>query len=196
MAAFFSASWIRSPIASAVGSGKLGCACGCRGKHTSSPRSIKTIVANIEKAANEGHTLDIMPGIYIAAETATEIHIFPQPGSPLSEQGIRVDAVHEAYLRLTPLLSGASRRLHGWTDQGVENGIQQLHDGVEAAKAPARGEAALQSDERRPHLVSPNGDNTSLDVGDSIRRIANLRDRLTDLTALLNDHPSPRAAVH
>ena len=48
------------------------------------------------------------------ASALTKTHLFPQPGSPLTEQGVRVDAVHEAFLRLTPLLTDSSRRLHGW----------------------------------------------------------------------------------
>ena len=53
------------------------------------------------------------------ASALTKTHFFPQPGSPLTEQGVRLDAVHEAFLRLTPLLTDSSRRLHGWTDQRV-----------------------------------------------------------------------------
>jgi uncharacterized membrane protein YccC len=45
---------------------------------------------------------------------------FPKPESSLTEQGFSSDAVHEAFLRLTPLLTDSSRRLHGWTDQRVE----------------------------------------------------------------------------
>ena len=36
---------------SAVYSGRLGCACGCRGNHTSNPRSIRLIAKRIEEAA-------------------------------------------------------------------------------------------------------------------------------------------------
>ena len=53
----------------------------------------------------------------MVASALTKTHLFPQPGSPLTEQGVRVDAVHEAFLRLTPLLTDSSRRLHGWTDR-------------------------------------------------------------------------------
>ena len=41
----------------------------------------------------------------MVASAVTKTHFFPQPGSPLTEQGVRVDAVHEAFLRLTPLLT-------------------------------------------------------------------------------------------
>ncbi len=37
----------------------------------------------------------------IVASAVTKTHLFPQPGSPLTEQGVRIDAVHEAFLRLT-----------------------------------------------------------------------------------------------
>ena len=50
-----------------------------------------------------------------------------------------VDAVHEAYMRLTPLLSDSSRLLHGWTDDRFEVGIRRLRDAVETAKAAAPG---------------------------------------------------------
>jgi len=63
----------------------------------------------------------------------------------LTEQGVPIDAVHEAFLRLTPLLTDSSRRLHGWTDQRVELSIRLLRDDVEAAKAAARGEPAPAS---------------------------------------------------
>ena len=78
----------------------------------------------------------------MVASALTKTHLFPQPGSPLTEQGVRIDAVHEAFLRLTPLLTESSRRLHGWTDQRVEMIIRRLRDDVEDAKAAAHGDAA------------------------------------------------------
>ena len=55
----------------AVYSGRPGCACGCRGKHSESPRSITTIVnkmnaldANIKKEGN-----------HFAIETETRLYI-------------------------------------------------------------------------------------------------------------------------
>lgn len=39
------------------------------------------------------------------ASAATETNVFSQPESVRNEEAVHVDAVHEAYLRLTPLLS-------------------------------------------------------------------------------------------
>ena len=77
----------------------------------------------------------------MVASAVTKTQFFPQPASPLTEQGVRVDAVHEAFLRLTPLLTDSSRRLHGWTDQRVEMSLRRLRDDVEDAMAAARGDA-------------------------------------------------------
>ena len=137
----------------------------------------------------------------MVASAATKTHVFPQPGSPLSEQGIRIDAVHEAYLRLTPLLSDSSRRLHGWTDEHIEIGIRRLRDDVEQAKAAARGDAApakasAPSDNQQPQLATPASHDTSLAMDDSLWRIENLHSRLTELALLLRGHPRLRAAVH
>ena len=63
----------------------------------------------------------------------------------MNSEAVLVDAVHEAYLRLTPLLSDSSRILHGWTDDRVETGIHRLRDAVAAAKA-----AATATRRRRP----------------------------------------------
>jgi hypothetical protein len=57
---------------------------------------------------------------------ATETNVFAQPERGGNEEADLVDAVHDAYLRLTPLLSGASRLLHGWSDGRVANGITRL----------------------------------------------------------------------
>jgi uncharacterized membrane protein YccC len=78
----------------------------------------------------------------MTASALIKTHLFPQPGSPLTEQGVRLDAVHEAFLRLTPLLTDWSRRLHGWTDPQVETSIRRLRDDVEDAKAAARSDPA------------------------------------------------------
>ncbi len=132
------------------------------------------------------------------ASAATETHVFPQPESPLSEQGVRIDAVHDAYLRLTPLLSDSSRRLHGWTDEQIEIDIHRLRGDVERAEAAARGDAApvntsAPSDERQPLLITPASDNTSLELADSLWRIENLHARLTEVVALLSGHQSSPA---
>ena len=131
----------------------------------------------------------------IVESAATEIQVFAQPGNPFNEQGVRVDAVHEAFLRLTPLLSEPSRRLHGWTDQQVQNGIQRLRDAVEAAKAAARGEAAPA------HMSAPVDGRTapsrdSIEWVDSLRRVENLHARLAELAAVLGGRPGSPAPAH
>ena len=78
----------------------------------------------------------------IAGPAGAETHVFPQPGSQPSEQVARIDAVHEAYLRLTPLLSDWSRHLHGWTDERLDIALRRLRDAVAHAEAAARGQAA------------------------------------------------------
>jgi uncharacterized membrane protein YccC len=94
-----------------------------------------------DRRATAGATLDRAHSALDAmiASTLTKTHLFPQPGGPLTEQGVRIDAVHEAFLRLTPLLTDSSRRLHGWTDQRVEMSIRRLRDDVADAKAAAGG---------------------------------------------------------
>jgi uncharacterized membrane protein YccC len=132
------------------------------------------------------------------ASALTKTHFFPQPGSPLTEQGVRVDAVHEAFLRLTPLLTDSSRRLHGWTDQRVERSIRRLRHDVEDAKAAARGDAAAAntsapSDARPPHLTTPARYDTRLE---SLWLTDNLHSRLAEFALLLRSHSRSRAGVH
>jgi uncharacterized membrane protein YccC len=129
----------------------------------------------------------------IVTSAATEAHVFPQPGSPLSEQADRIDAVHEAYLRLTPLLSDASRRLHGWTDERVDIGISRLRAAVEHAKAAARGDAApvnpsAPSDERQLRPITPSSEDITPDLADSLWHVENLHARLTELAQVLGGH--------
>jgi len=119
------------------------------------------------------------------ASAVTKTHLFPQPPTPLTEQGIRVDAVHDAFLRLTPLLADSSRRLHGWTDQGVEMSIRRLRDDVEDAKAAARGEAAAADTSARY--------DTRLDPAESLWLADNLHSRLAELALNLRGRPSARA---
>ena len=108
--------------------------------------------------------------------------------------------MHEAYPRLTPLLSDSSRRLHGWTDEQIEIGIRRLRDDVEHAKAAARADAApantsAPSDNQQPQRTTPAGHDTSLAMSDSLWRIENLHARLTELALLLRGHPRLRAAA-
>ena len=112
-------------------------------------------------------TLDAM-----FASAVTKTHLFPQPGNPLTDQGVRIDAVHEAFLRLTPLLTESSQRLHGWSDQRVEMIIRGLRDDVEEAKAAADGDAVADTD-------------TRLGPADSLWLTDNLHTRLAELASIL-----------
>jgi uncharacterized membrane protein YccC len=132
----------------------------------------------------------------IVASATTETNVFQQPESFLNQEVVRIDAVHEAYLRLTPLLSDSSRRLHGWTDDRIETGIHLLRDSVEAAKEAARGETVDGSTplDEQPQPVAAFSE--TVELTDSLRRIENLHARLAELALLLNGHPRVRAAVH
>lgn len=62
---------------SAVYSGAHGCACGCKGKHSSAPRSIAAVLRNMRKAVAAGtaEDIDISDGCYVAVETPTRLLI-------------------------------------------------------------------------------------------------------------------------
>ena len=121
----------------------------------------------------------------MVASAVIKTHLFPQPVSPLTEQGVRVDAVHDAFLRLTPLLTDSSRRLHGWTDQRVEVVIQQLRDDAADAKAAARGDPAAATPAQ--HDLGP-------EPAELPWPVEILHTRLTELALLLRRHPGLRAA--
>jgi uncharacterized membrane protein YccC len=134
------------------------------------------------------------------ASAPTKTHFFPQPGSPLTEQGVRVDAVHEAFLRLTPLLTDSSRRLHGWTDQQVEMSIRRLRDDVLDAKAAARGDAAAAEtsaplDAHQPEFTTPATYDARLEPADYLWLTDNVHTRLVEFALILRGHPRSRAAV-
>ena len=157
-----------------------------------SDRNAKTAGAELDRAHA---SLDAT-----AASAATEIQLFPQPGSPLCEQTVRIDAVHEAFLRLTPLLSDSTRRLLGWTDAPTENAIGQLRNDVETAKAAAAGEPApanrSAASHQKPRLTTPATDNPNVEPDDALRRIADLHARLTELAEVLGDHRRSPASVN
>lgn len=155
-----------------------------------------------DRTATTGAALDRAHSALDAmiASALTKTHFFPQPGSPLTEQGVRVDAVHEAFLRLTPLLTDSSRRLHGWTDQRVEMSIRRLREDVEDAKAAARGDAAVANtsaplDALPPRLTTPARCETRLDPADFLWLTDNLHSRLAEFAVLLRGHPRSRPAV-
>lgn len=124
----------------------------------------------------------------ILTTATTETQLFPHQGNRLEEQAIHVDAVHEAYLRLTPLLSGPARRLHGWSDERVDVGVRRLRDDVRVARVAASADAT-EVGGGLPTLSSA-GDSESLEVTDSLWRIANLHSRLTELALLLDSRPT------
>ncbi|MGA5465878.1 FUSC family protein [Mycobacterium sp. NPDC050041] len=115
------------------------------------------------------------------ASAATEISVFSQPDAVRDEQAVHIDAVHEAYLRLTPLLSDGSRRLHGWTDDRVCTGIRQLREAI----AAARGDAPVEGESDAKDPVVPETDGT-LELTDSLRRVDQLESDLNSLAAVLN----------
>ena len=106
---------------------------------------------------------------------ATEIRVFAQADNALTEEVVRIDAAHEAFLRLTPLLSDASRRLHGWTDQQVQVSIHRLRDAAETAKATARGDTAPANRSAK----------ASIELADTLWRVENLHARIAELAAVL-----------
>lgn len=111
---------------------------------------------------------------------ATETSVFAQPEHVRDEQIDGVDAVHEAYVRLTPLLSDSARLLHGWTDARVEIGIANVRAAVSRADAAARG-APTSETEPAPVAVAAAG----LGLSDSLQRVDDLSAALGRLTALL-----------
>lgn len=62
---------------SAVYSGRHGCACGCRGTHTSSERSIRTVTRKMIDAVKSGDATEIMvePRVFVSVDTATRTYI-------------------------------------------------------------------------------------------------------------------------
>jgi uncharacterized membrane protein YgaE (UPF0421/DUF939 family) len=130
------------------------------------------------------------------ASAATETNVFSQPENVQNEEAVRVDAIHEAYLRLTPLLSDSARLLHGWSDDRVANGIRRLRDGIAEAQAAARGEAGRRDsgpiDEPVP--IADAGATMSVALSDSLRRVENLHARLTDLAGFLGGRADVPAA--
>ena len=60
---------------SAVYSGRHGCACGCRGNHSSTDRSIQTVIRKMREAAGDGYPVVIIADTYYAVETDTRSYI-------------------------------------------------------------------------------------------------------------------------
>ena len=59
---------------SAVYSGRRGCACGCRGNHSSTSRSIKTVVNKMREAAKSGFPV-VVTANYVTIDTDTRVYI-------------------------------------------------------------------------------------------------------------------------
>ena len=61
---------------SAVYSGAHGCACGCKGKHSSTPRSIAAVLRNMRKAIDTGAaTAIVVEKNYVCVKTETRMLI-------------------------------------------------------------------------------------------------------------------------
>jgi hypothetical protein len=122
-----------------------------------------------------------------AASAATETNVFAQPERVVNTEVVLVDAVHEAYLRLSPLLSDASRILHGWTDDRVETGVHRLRDAVATANAAARGDAAPATDPgcKEDGQATTGAAAVTLELADSLWRAEELHTRLSDLALVL-----------
>lgn len=155
-----------------------------------------------EDRAKSAATLDRAHAALNAVVTsaAGEIQLLPQPGSPLSEQRLRIDAVYQAFVHLVPLLDESPRRLLAWTDAQLDTLIRRLRADVEAAKLAARGdEAAVIAAE--PLAMTPSwirvidGDDTA-GSANSLRRIDDLHFTLTELSRALDEYSRPRAATH
>ncbi|HYJ57480.1 MAG TPA: FUSC family protein [Mycobacterium sp.] len=123
---------------------------------------------------------------------AIETNVFSQPENVGNEEADRVDAVHDAYQRLRPLLSDSSRLLHGWSDEQVAKGIQRLRGAVERAESSARGRPIRATDEAADSAQVANAV-TTLGLSDSLRRVENLHARLTDLASALGGASVPPA---
>jgi hypothetical protein len=124
-----------------------------------------------------------------AASAATETNLFAQPERVISPEATLVDAVHEAYVRLTPLLSDSSRRLHGWTDDRFETGIRRLRDAVEAARVAGPFGTTSVTTKARPIEQGPTewAGPIALELADSLRRVEQLQATLLDLALVLDD---------
>jgi hypothetical protein len=123
---------------------------------------------------------------------AVETNVFSQPENVGNEEADRVDAVHDAYQRLTPLLSDSSRLLHGWSDEQVAQGIHRLRGAIERAESSARGTPIRATDEAAEVPAADAA--TPLGLSDSLRRVENLHARLTDLTTALGGASVPPTA--
>lgn len=121
-----------------------------------------------------------------AASAATETNVFAQPNNVTSPEATGVDAVHDAYLRLTPLLSDSSRALHGWSDQRVATGVRRLRAAIDSARAAARGDVDVARATSEPVPARPE---STLGPSDSIRRIEVLHARIADLAGVLGPAP-------
>lgn len=121
---------------------------------------------------------------------AVETNVFSQPANVGNEEAARVDAVHDGYQRLTPLLSDSSRALHGWSDEQFTRGIRRLRAAVARAASMARGEAVHRADTvEEPLSPAKVGAATRPGLADSLQRVHNLHGRLSDLTAALSSSP-------
>lgn len=59
---------------SAVYSGRQGCACGCRGNHSSTSRSIKIVLSKMRDAAKDGFPVAVLND-YVSVDTDNRVYI-------------------------------------------------------------------------------------------------------------------------
>jgi uncharacterized membrane protein YccC len=132
----------------------------------------------------------------VAASAASETGVFAPQKNSVTEESVRIDAVQEAYRRMAPLLLDSSRRLHGWTNDRVAQGINRLRDAVEDARAAAGADPV--SAIRTPPVGEPpvpHVDDVKVELADSVWRVAVLSARLGELSAWLRSHQT-RANPH
>ena len=127
-----------------------------------------------------------------AASAADETQPFSQPDRVLAEQRLRIDAVHDAYLRLAPLLDDTSMRVLGWTRDDVDDVVGQLLVAVEATKSairgdPAAGASAGPMTASSLRLPEPAGD-SELELAGQRQCIDNLNSTLTELARHSAEH--------
>jgi hypothetical protein len=113
---------------------------------------------------------------------ATETNVFSQSANACNDEADQVDAVHDAYRRLTALLSDPARRLHGWSDEQASSDIDRLREAVMEARSPTRDEAVAVPD--MDETPSTSSAAASLGLVDSIHRVETVHAALVGLAAL------------
>ena len=117
----------------------------------------------------------------VASSAAAEIHLFAQSRDSPTEQRMRIDAVHEAYLRLAPLFQDSAVRILGWTAKDIDDVVRKLRADVEIARSSLRGDPA-GGPKNTSSLQFPWAAGVDhLELTDQRRRIDSLHLALTEL---------------